>query len=87
MFDSLYSSLDLATLDLLMQLFGADVKVKMEKYLKQVGGRDCGVFAIAICTSLANSSHPGYTCFNQDAMRPHLHDYFESFHLTPFPSK
>jgi Ulp1 family protease len=48
-FDSLYSSVDAATLNLLKQLFGVHIKVKMMKYPQQSGGRECGLFAIANC--------------------------------------
>lgn len=41
-FDSLYSSVDPATLDLLI---GVHVKVKLEKCPQQTGSRDCGLFA------------------------------------------
>lgn len=85
-FDSLYSSVDPPTHNLLKQLFGVDMKVKFEKYPQQAGGRDCGVFAIAICTSLANAIHPCRSSFKQDAVRHHLLKCFESLCLTPFPS-
>ena len=85
-FDSLYSSIDAATLKLLKQIFGVHIKVKMTKCSQQTGSRDCGLFAIANCTALAHGSHPSIITFNQDAMRQHLFNCFESFHFTPFPN-
>lgn len=84
-FDSLYSSVDTATLNLLKQLFGVHIKVKLERCPQQIGGRDCGLFAIANCTALAYGSHPSNASFNQDAMRQHLLNCLESFYFTPFP--
>ena len=52
-FDSLYSSIDRTTMKLILQLFGLNVKVKLEMSPQQHGVKDCGVFAIATCTSLA----------------------------------
>ena len=57
-FDSLHSFMDEATLNLLKQLFGVHIKVKLERCPQQVGSRDCGLFAIANCTAFAFGSHP-----------------------------
>ena len=84
-FDSLYSSVDPATLDLLKRLFGVHIKVKLEKCPQQTGGRDCGLFAIANCTALAYGSHPSNASFNQESMRQRLLNCLESFYFTPFP--
>lgn len=84
-FDSLYSSIDQPTLDLLKQLFGEDVKVKLEKCPQQTGVRDCGVFAVAVSTLLANLLQPSQSQFNQESMRDHLLECFESHCLKPFP--
>ena len=83
-FDSLYSSVDPETRELLKLLFGTDAKVKLETCPQQVGNRDCGVFAIAISTSLANGEHPGCISFDQESMRRHLLNCFELFQLTLF---
>ena len=84
-FDSLYTSTDEETLKLILQLFGSDTKVEMVDCAKQLGGKDCGVFAIAIATSLA-SNKLSYS-FDRAAMRCHLVKCCEKFELTPFPSK
>ena len=59
----------------------------MEKAKKQTGFKDCGVFAIAIATSLAHFGLDGAmaACFNQSALRDHLLLCFENMCLTPFP--
>ena len=55
MFDLLYSSVDITT-RLLTSLFGIHVSVEMGTYPQQNGTEDCGVFAIATCTTLAHGS-------------------------------
>ena len=70
-FYSLYSSVDPATLALLKWLFGI-----LEKCPQQVGGRDCGLLAVANCTVLAYDNHPSNAIFNQESMRQHLLNYF-----------
>ena len=60
----------------------------MEKAHKQKGVKDCGVFAIAIVTSLAHFGLNGAmacTYFNQSGMRDHLLLCFENMCLAPFP--
>ena len=54
-----------------------DVKphIKMIKCYKQKDSKDCGVYAIAIATSLGFGLHPK-KAFRQDVMRAHLVNYF-----------
>ena len=54
-YDSVYSSVDKATIAVITQLFQSSA-VKMVKSPKQKGGTDCGVFAIATATALAHGS-------------------------------
>ena len=39
---------------------------------RQIGGSDCGLFAIANAVPLANGQDPGRIRFHQEQMRPHL---------------
>ena len=57
----------------------------MKNVQLQAGGSDCGVFAIAFVTALANNNNPCECCFKQDAMRDHLRHRLESGKLTMFP--
>ena len=82
-FDSLYESIELPTLNLLSSLYGSVVKI--EDGPKQLGVKDCGVYAIATATLLASGENPGSVTYNQQAMREHLLKCFETFQLTPFP--
>ena len=85
-FDSLYTSTDPSTSQLLCKLYGADVKIQAEKCPKQLGVKDCGLFAIAIATVLAKGGNPSQVRLKQDAMRGHLINCFEKFELAPFPT-
>ena len=82
-FDSLYDSIDQTRSTLLLSLYGSSPKI--EKGPKQVGVRDCGVYAIATATLLASGGNPWSVTINQLAMREHLLKCFENFQLTPFP--
>ena len=82
-FDSLYESIELPTQTLLSSLYGSAVKV--EDGPKQLGVKDCGVYAIATATLLASGANPGSATYHQQAMREHLVKCFETFQLTPFP--
>ena len=65
-FDSLYTSTDPSTSQLLYKLYGADVKIQAEECPKQLGVKDCGLFAIAIATVLARGGNPSQTrCYER----------------------
>ncbi len=82
-YDSVFTQINSTTKDLLLQLFGEQAKIKIKQdFQRQNGGYDCGVFAIAVCTSLAYDSP---LQFNQDTMRAHLLKCFKDLKLTPFP--
>ena len=65
-YDSIYSNVDQATMNILANLFGDNCNVEMGESPKQQGRADCGVFAIATATSLAHDKTPGR--FRQEAM-------------------
>ncbi len=83
MFDSLYTSIDSLTLELISNLYGSNV-VMVEEGPKQIGVKDCGLFAIATAILLANGGNPKTCAFNQRAMRGHLIECFE-LELSLFP--
>ena len=56
-FDSLYNEVDKQTMDLIHHLYGSEIKVVLEESPKQVGLKDCGLFAIATATQLANGQN------------------------------
>ena len=79
-FDSLYNEVDKRTMDPIHHLYGSEINVVQEESPKQVGLKDCGLFAIATTT------HGGILkMFDQNAMRGHLLTCFEKLQITPFP--
>ncbi len=72
-YDSVYSSLDESTEIIVCDLFHTNTKnLKMQSLEKQVGGTDCGIFAIiiiAVITAIAYDKNPSELKFNQKEMR------------------
>lgn len=83
-YDSIFNDINITTRHLLLQLFGQEARLKLMVCPQQKGGMDCGVFAIAVCTSLAHSL-PLPLSFKQNSMRAHLLKCFKDLQLTPFP--
>ena len=65
--------------------FRAGIKIMVEKGPKEVRVKDCGVFAIATATLLANGGNPSSVIYKQQCMREHLLNCFEGSHLVSFP--
>lgn len=85
-YDSIYSSLDENTKRMVCNLFHTNTKnIKVQSMQKQVGGLDCGVFAIAVITSIAYDKDPSELRFDQKEMRRHLSNCFNDAHIKPFP--
>ena len=81
-FDSAYSSIDEETSKLVCKLLGRLANITVVGIPKQLGSQDCGIFAIAIATSLATGSDPAELVYDQAA---HLVKCFENLCLSPFP--
>ena len=89
-YDSLFAFLDKESIRVVENLFTCDnVKpnIKMVKCQKQKGSKDCGVYAIAIATSLGFGLRPTKQAFRQDLMRLHLVNCFNKKSMSPFPCK
>ena len=54
---------------------------------KQAGTTDCGLYAIAICTSLALNQNPCLQVFSQEDMQSHLIECLSKKNMQPFPLK
>ena len=73
-YDSTYPSIGTYTKKLIAALVSSQEKkivIKMMNVQLQAGGCDCGLFAIAFATGLANGIQPGECSFKLDAMRRH----------------
>ena len=57
----------------------------MVKVQKQEGTKDCGLFAVAIMTSLAHDENPSRITYDQSKFRSHLTECFVAQQLTTFP--
>ena len=80
-YDSVYNDIDKATMTTLNNLF-IFRSVKVVKFQKQIGGKDCGVFSIAAATQLllkGDTSH-----LKQDTMRSHVLKCFEQGFFSSF---
>ena len=86
-YDSLYKSIDKDTKQAILNMFKkvGQVKINSVNMQTQRGGTDCGVFAIAIATSLGYGDDPTKLKFQQENLREHLLKYLESGTLTIFP--
>ena len=61
------------------------VYLRLEPVQQQVGGADCGVFAIANLVEVLCGKDPRQAQFNQDRMREHLFRCISLQAFTPFP--
>lgn len=85
-YDSVFSSLDLETQSICINLFDNAKKSKLtyEPVQKEEGGDDCGVFSIAFAIALAHGVNPVSVHFVQSHMHQHLLQCYEQKSLTPF---
>ena len=79
-YDSVYFHVDQEVKDLISNLFDRDMSKEMPK---QKGGSDCGVYAIAVATTLLHGTK--IEKYKRTLMRPHIVRCFENFQLTTFP--
>ena len=63
------------------------IKVIVKCSQNQVGGRDCGLFAIANAAAVAMGVDPATIWFYQKKMRQHLEQCLQNKVLTMFPHK
>ena len=54
------------------RLFRSRINMHMQPLQTQVGGSDCGLFAIAVITAIAHGEDPSQLQFKQEDMRDHL---------------
>ena len=86
-YDTLYDAVDSDTADVILNLFGGNLKIYVATIQKQRGLNDCGVFSIANAVELAKKSDPAKINYIQWKMRSHLIKCFSQSKLTSFPSQ
>ena len=52
---------------------------------QQIGGMDCGLFAIAFTIDTCMAQNLASILYNQSAMRQHLQNCFKATHFISFP--
>ena len=62
------------------------VRLQLQPVLQQVGGNDCGLFALAVQDALLRGLDATQIQFNQNALRKHLADCFRMGHMRAFPT-
>ena len=83
----MFCKLDAETCTTVKQMFGlkkAD-DINMVAMQCQKGTKDCGLFAIAIMTSLVFGEDPSTVHYDQDNLRRHLIDCITKGELSLFP--
>ena len=85
-YDSVFNSLDKSTIDVITNHFPAH-SIKMQPLQKQLGGKDCGLFAIAVIAAISYGQDPSKLRFVQKEMRSHLLNCLKGTCITPFPCK
>ena len=65
-YDSVYRTANKETKDVICNLFGAQLSVRSVSIPRQVGGQDCGLYAIAIATALTFGQTTAALKFRQD---------------------
>lgn len=85
LYDSLYTSVDKDTLNLLKKWFGSNINVQLPPMQIQVGLADCGLFAIAVLVALLFNLNPSKCQFEQALTRQHLINCFELNKFVMFP--
>ena len=84
-YDSLYTSFNETTKAIVSSLFHTHINVHIQPLQEQVGGTDCGLFAIAVATVIGHGKEPSQLQFKQDQMRDHLINCFKNEYITFFP--
>ena len=84
-YDSVFSSITDETSKVILTMLGKEStgSITVEITPKQLGTKDCGLFAIAIATTLATGEKT--LMYDHAKMRAHLVKCLDDTHFTPFP--
>lgn len=87
-FDSLNSSVSLEAQHIIVNLLRPKniLVIKVKNVCKQTGAADCGLYAIAFCTSIVHKQNPCSVVYSQREMRIHLKMCLEQKILSQFPT-
>ena len=73
-------------LAVLLNTSSSNMVIEWPSMQRQSGESDCGLFAVAIATSLLNGEDPGSKSYDQSVMRGHLAVCFHCEELAVFPA-
>ena len=85
LYDSVFTTIDKETKAVISNLYGPEILPRLVSICKQKGGTDCGLFAIAIATTLALGLDPAEITYQQSSLRRHLVKCLEDGKFTMFP--
>ena len=88
LYDSVYSLASNDTLHIIAQLVQSkeqSLRIQLMNVAKQSGSVDCGLYALAILTSLLLNTDPTIIVFESDEMRPHLVQILQCGKVSMFP--
>jgi len=84
-YDTVYTTINKETKAVISYLYGPTASPRLVNISKQKGGADCGLFAIAIATTLALRLDPAEITFLQSILREHLVHCLENGNFSMFP--
>ena len=76
---------DCSFLAVLLNTSSSNMVIEWPSMQRQRGESDCGLFAVAVATSLLNGENPGSKSYDQSVMRGHLAVCFHCEELAVFP--
>ena len=88
LYDSLFqrvSPLPSAILVTCSCILGVPYCLKMRRFKSIINSSDCGLFALAFATDLCHGINPVTQSYDQEKMRIHYMDCFNSLEMFPFP--
>ena len=88
LFDSLYNTIPNSLIDMIIGLLHPEkdeITIENMKMQEQRGASDCGLFAIAVATSLCHGEDPTIIRWDQTRLRPHFMECLEAEWMRPFP--
>lgn len=89
LYNSLYSSIPMSTVDHILQLvhpMTERISIKSMMMQTQKGSSDCGLFAVAVATALCHHYDPTVCRWIQEDMRQQLASCLVMGEITPFPA-
>ena len=84
-YDSVFTTIDKETKAVISNLYGPKVLPRLGSINKQKGSTDCGLFAVAITTTLALGLDPAGITYHPSGLHCHLVKCLETGKFTMFP--